>query len=39
MSGCVRQAPEFKNVKTKGGFVYMNGDMTIYADEADWDEA
>lgn len=30
---------EFKNVKTKGGFAYMNGDMTIYADEADWDEA
>ena len=30
---------EFKNVKTKGGFAYMNGDMLIYADEADWDEA
>lgn len=30
---------EFRTIKTKGGFAYMDKTMTIYADEAEWDEA
>lgn len=30
---------EFRSIKTKGGFAYMDKAMTVYADEAEWDEA
>lgn len=30
---------DFRTIKTKGGFAYMDKAMTVYADEAEWDEA
>ena len=33
-----RGEEEFRTIKAKGGFAHMDGTLTIYADEAEWEK-